>query len=51
MFGEGVIPLPSHMKTIKDIREKWDEEITFQIFRWEELEKELNELRKLKTMQ
>ena len=50
LCGEGMITMPTHMKVIKKIREKWAEEMTFQRFHWEELQTELKELRKFKTM-
>ena len=48
---EGMVPLVEHIKTIKELREKWEEEIIFQRFHWGEVQKEWNELNKFKYMQ
>ena len=48
---EGMVPLVEHKKNIKELREKWEEELNFQRFRWEEVQKELKELKKFKSMQ
>ena len=45
-----MIPLYEYIKTIKELMEKWAEELTFQRFRWEEVQKELKKLKKLKSM-
>ena len=36
-YQEGMIPLTDHEKTIKELREKWEEELIFQKLRWEEI--------------
>ena len=36
---EGMVPLVEHRKIIKQLREKWEEELIFQRFRWEEVQK------------
>ena len=38
LYRDGVIPLTTHMKFIKELREKWVEELIFQKFHWEELQ-------------
>ena len=50
-YKEGMIPLVDHGKTIRELREKWAEELIFQKLRWEEIQKELKELKKFKSMQ
>ena len=50
LHGEGMIPLPTHRKSIKELREKWVEELTFQRFHWEKLQTGLKEQRRYKTM-
>ena len=47
---DGMIPLPLHRKEIKELRERWVEELTFQRLRQENLQEELKELRKLTSM-
>ena len=39
----GMVPLIEHIKTIKELRGKWAEELSFQKFCWEEVQKELKE--------
>ena len=46
-----MVPLSKHRNTIKELREKWEEELMFQNPRWEEVQKELKELKKFKSMQ
>ena len=46
----GMVPLIEHIKTIKELRGKWAEELSFQKFCWEEVQKELKELNKFKSM-
>ena len=46
-----MVPLVEHKNTIRYLRERLTEELTFQRFRWEELQKELKELNKFKSMQ
>ena len=46
-----MVSLVEYRKTIKESREKWEEEIIFQRFHWEEVQKELKELKKFKSMQ
>ena len=50
-YQEGMIPLVQHRNTIRELREIWAEELMFHKFRWEEIQKELKELKKLKSMQ
>ena len=50
-YQEGMIPLVDNEKTIRELREKWAEELIFQKLRWEEIQKELKELKKFKSMQ
>ena len=50
-YQEGMIPLADHEKTIRELREKWAKELMFQKLRWEEMRKELKELKKFKSMQ
>jgi len=49
MFGEGMIPVPAHIKEIQDLKEKYAEFLTSQKFKWEEMKKELGELKKLQA--
>ena len=46
-----MVPLVEHRKTIRELRERWEEELMFQKFHWEEIQKELKELKKFKSMQ
>ena len=46
-----MVPLINHRKTIKELREKWAEELIFQRFHWEEVQKEMKKLKKFKSMQ
>ena len=46
-----MVPLVEHRKNIKELREKWAEELIFQIFHWEEVQKELKELKKFNSIQ
>ena len=50
-YLEGMIPLAHHEKTIRELREKWAEELMLQKLRWEEMWKELEELKNFKPMQ
>ena len=45
-YQEGMIPLTDHEKTIKELSEKWAEELMFQKLQWEGIHKELKELKK-----
>ena len=38
LHGKGMIPLPTHRKVIKELKEKWIEELTFQRFHWEKMQ-------------
>jgi len=49
MFGEGMIHVPTHRKEIQDLMEKYAEFLTCQKFKWEEMKKELRELKKLQA--
>ena len=46
-----MVPLVEHRKNIKEMKEKWEEELIFQRLRWEEVQKELKDLKKFKSMQ
>ena len=46
-YQEGMVPLAEHRKTIRELRERWAEELMFQKFHWEEIQKEL---KKFKSM-
>ena len=46
-----MVPLAKHRKTIRELKEKWAEELMSQKLCGEELEKELKELKKFKSMQ
>ena len=48
---EGTVSLAEHRKTIKELKERWVEELMFQKLHWEEIQKELKELKKFKSMQ
>ena len=50
-YQEGMVSLIEHRNTIRDLKEKWAEELMTQKLRGEELQKELKELKKLKSMQ
>ena len=50
-YLEGMIPLAHHEKTIRELREKWAEELMFHKLRWEEIQKKLKEMKKFKSMQ
>ena len=49
-YHEGMVPLAKHRKTITELKERWAEELMFQKFHWEEIQKELKELKKFKSM-
>ena len=34
-YQEGMIPLTDHEKTIRELRDKWPEELMFQKLQWE----------------
>ena len=51
LYGGGVIPLTTQNKFIKHLRDKWAEELMFQKFRCEELQEEIRDLKKFKSMQ
>ena len=46
-YQEGMVPLVEHIKTIRELREIWAEELTLWRFCWEEVQKEL---KKFKSM-
>ena len=46
-----MVPLVAHRNTIRELRERWAQELTFKRFCWEEVHKELKELKKFKSMQ
>ena len=48
---EGMVSLTKHKNTIRGLKEKWAEECMTQKLQEEELEKELRELKKFKSMQ
>ena len=48
---EGMVSLAEHRKTIRELKERWAEELMFQKLRWEEIQKELKEMKKFKSMQ
>ena len=48
---EGMVSLTKHKNTIRGLKEKWAEEHMTQILREEELQKELREMKKFKSMQ
>ena len=50
-YQKGMIPLVQHRNTISELRERWEEEIIFQKFCWEDVHKELKDLKKFKSMQ
>ena len=43
----GMVSLAEHRKTIRELKEKWAEELMIQKLRGEELQKELKELKKV----
>ena len=45
-----MVPLVEHRKTIRELKERWEEELMFQKFHWEEIQKELKDLKKFKSM-
>ena len=45
-----MVPLTEHRKTIRELKERWAEELVFHKFHWEEIQKELKELKKFKSM-
>ena len=50
-YQQGMIPISQHRKTISEMRERWEEELIFQKYLWEEVQKELKEMKKFKSMQ
>ena len=46
-----MIPLVEHINIMRELREIWAKELTFQRCHWEEVQKELKELKKFKSMQ
>jgi hypothetical protein len=44
-----MIPLPQHEKSIRKLREKWTEELSYKKHRWEKAETELKELKERRT--
>ena len=51
IYQEGIVSLAEHRNTIRELKEKWAEELMTQKPHEEELEKELRELKMLKSMQ
>ena len=49
-YQEGMVFLAEHRKTIRELKEKWVEELMSYKLRVEELQKELKELKKVKSM-
>ena len=50
-YQEGMVSLTEHRKTIMELKNKWAEELMSQKLRGEELQKDLKELKKFKSMQ
>ena len=50
-YHEGMVSLAEHRKTIKELKEKWVEELMTHKIHGEELQKELRELKKFKSIQ
>ena len=50
-YQEGMVSLAEHRKTIRELKEKWAEELMTHKCCEEELQKELRELKKFKSMQ
>ena len=49
-YQEGMVSLPEHRKIIRELKEKWAEDLMTQKIGVEELQKELKELKKFKSM-
>ena len=49
-YQEGMVSLAEHRNTIRELKEKWAEELMSQKIHGEELQKELKELKKFKSM-
>jgi hypothetical protein len=49
IFGEGMILVTTHRKEIHELKEKYAEFFMSQKFKWEEMKKELGELKKLQA--
>ena len=47
---KGMIPLYVNKKAIQGLKEKWVEELFFKKFCWENLQEEVKELRRYKSM-
>ena len=50
-YKEGIVSLAEHRKTIRELKERWAEELMSQKLHGEELQKEIKELKKFKSMQ
>ena len=50
-YQEGMVSLAKHRNTIRELKEKWAEELMTQKLCGEELQKELKDLKKFKSMQ
>ena len=50
-YQEGMVCLAEHIKIIRELKEKWEKELMTQKIYGEELQKELKELKKFKSMQ
>ena len=45
-----MVSLVEHRKTITELKERWAKELMFQKIHWEEIQKELKELKNIKSM-
>ena len=50
-YQEGMVSLAEHRKTIRELKEKWAEELMTQKLHGEELQKELKDMKRFKSMQ
>ena len=46
-----MVSLAEHRNTIRELKERWAEELMFQKLCWEEIRKKIKELKKFKSMQ
>ena len=49
-YQEGMVSFTEHRNTIRELKEKWAKELMTQKLREEELQKELGDLKKFKSM-
>ena len=49
-YQEGMVSLAKHRNTIRELKEKWAEELMTQKLHGEELQKELKEMKNIKSM-